>query len=135
MGALTLSGIRKSFGSVDILKGIDLEVSEGEFVIIVGPSGCGKSTLLRVIAGLEDATSGTVRIDGENVSRKAPAERGIAMVFQTYALYPHLNVRDNMALGLKQAKHPREEIARRVAQATKMLSLDSYLERRPAELS
>jgi multiple sugar transport system ATP-binding protein len=135
MGALTLSGIRKSFGSVDILKGIDLEVRDGEFVIIVGPSGCGKSTLLRVIAGLEDATSGTVRIDGENVSRKPPAERGIAMVFQTYALYPHLNVRDNMALGLKQAKVAKDEIAARVGQATKILSLGSYLERRPAELS
>ena len=135
MGALTLSGIRKSFGSVEILKGIDLDVVDGEFVVIVGPSGCGKSTLLRVIAGLEDATSGSVRIDGENVSVKPPAERGIAMVFQSYALYPHLNVRDNMALGLKHAKFPKEEIARRVGQATKMLSLDSYLERRPAELS
>src|SRR5688572_23760540 len=127
MGALTLTGIRKSFGSVDILKGIDLDVTDGEFVIIVGPSGCGKSTLLRVIAGLEDATSGSVRIDGENVNHRPPAERGIAMVFQTYALYPHLNVRDNMALGLKQAKHPKDEIAGRVAQATKMLSLGSYL--------
>jgi multiple sugar transport system ATP-binding protein len=135
MGALTLTGIRKSFGSVDILKGIDLDVPDGEFVIIVGPSGCGKSTLLRVIAGLEDATSGSVRIDGENVSHRPPAERGIAMVFQTYALYPHLNVRDNMALGLKQAKHPKEEITRRVEQVTKMLSLGGYLERRPAELS
>jgi multiple sugar transport system ATP-binding protein len=135
MGALTLTGIRKSFGSVDILKGIDLDVTDGEFVIIVGPSGCGKSTLLRVIAGLEDATSGSVRIDGENVSHRPPAERGIAMVFQTYALYPHLNVRDNMALGLKQAKHPKAEIAGRVEQATKMLSLGGYLERRPAELS
>jgi multiple sugar transport system ATP-binding protein len=135
MGALTLSGIRKSFGSVEILKGIDLDVVDGEFVVIVGPSGCGKSTLLRVIAGLEDATSGSVRIDGENVSVKPPAERGIAMVFQSYALYPHLNVRDNMALGLKHAKFPKEEIAKRVGQATKMLSLDSYLERRPAELS
>ena len=135
MGALTLSGIRKSFGTVEILKGIDLDVVDGEFVVIVGPSGCGKSTLLRVIAGLEDATSGSVRIDGENVSVKPPAERGIAMVFQSYALYPHLNVRDNMALGLKHAKFPKEEIARRVGQATKMLSLDSYLERRPAELS
>jgi multiple sugar transport system ATP-binding protein len=135
MGALTLTGIHKRFGTVDVLKGIDLDVAEGEFVIIVGPSGCGKSTLLRVIAGLEDATSGTIRIDNEEVSHKPPAERGIAMVFQTYALYPHLNVRDNMALGLKQAKYPKDEIARRIAVATKMLSLDPYLERRPAELS
>jgi multiple sugar transport system ATP-binding protein len=135
MGALTLTGIHKRFGTVDVLKGIDLDVAEGEFVIIVGPSGCGKSTLLRVIAGLEDATSGTIRIDNEEVSHKPPAERGIAMVFQTYALYPHLNVRDNMALGLKQAKYPKDEIVRRIAVATKMLSLDPYLERRPAELS
>ena len=135
MGALKLAGIRKSFGAVDVLKGIDLDVVDGEFVIIVGPSGCGKSTLLRVIAGLEDATTGSVRIDGEEVRHKPPSERGIAMVFQTYALYPHLNVRDNMALGLKQAKHPKQDIAQRVGLATKMLSLDSYLDRRPAELS
>ena len=109
--------------------------SDGEFVIIVGPSGCGKSTLLRVIAGLEDATSGSVRIDGEEVLAKPPSERGIAMVFQTYALYPHLNVRDNMALGLKQAKLPRPRSPSGSSEATRMLSLDSYLERRPAELS
>jgi multiple sugar transport system ATP-binding protein len=135
MGALKLADIRKSFGAVEILKGIDLDVVDGEFVIIVGPSGCGKSTLLRVIAGLEDATSGQVRIEGEDVGHKPPAERGIAMVFQTYALYPHLNVRDNMALGLKHARFPKDEIGRRVGLATKMLSLESYLERRPAELS
>jgi multiple sugar transport system ATP-binding protein len=135
MGALTLTGIHKTFGPVDVLKGIELDVADGEFVIIVGPSGCGKSTLLRVIAGLEDATSGTVRIDTEEVTHKPPAERGIAMVFQTYALYPHLNVRDNMALGLKQARYPKEEIAQRIAAVTKMLSLEPYLQRRPAELS
>jgi multiple sugar transport system ATP-binding protein len=135
MGALTLAGIQKSFGDVDVLKGIDLDVADGEFVIIVGPSGCGKSTLLRVIAGLEDASSGAIRIDGKNVSHIPPAERGIAMVFQTYALYPHLNVRDNMTLGLKQAKYPKPEIASRVEEASRMLSLGSYLERRPAELS
>jgi multiple sugar transport system ATP-binding protein len=135
MGALTLTGIHKKFGAVDVLKGIELDVAEGEFVIIVGPSGCGKSTLLRVIAGLEDATSGSIRIDKEEVTHKPPAERGIAMVFQTYALYPHLSVRDNMALGLKQARYPKEEIAQRIAAATKMLSLGSYLDRRPAELS
>jgi multiple sugar transport system ATP-binding protein len=135
MGALTLTGIHKTFGPVDVLKGIELDVADGEFVIIVGPSGCGKSTLLRVIAGLEDATSGTVRIDTEEVTHKPPAERGIAMVFQTYALYPHLNVRDNMALGLKQARYPKEEIVQRIAAVTKMLSLEPYLQRRPAELS
>jgi multiple sugar transport system ATP-binding protein len=135
VGSLRLKDIHKSFGSVEVLKGIDLDVSDGEFVIFVGPSGCGKSTLLRIIAGLEDATSGTVEIDGAPANLKPPSERGIAMVFQTYALYPHLSVRDNMSLGLKQAKTPAAEITERVAIATKMLSLEDYLERRPAELS
>ena len=112
MGSLRLKDIHKSFGSVEVLKGIDLDVSDGEFVIFVGPSGCGKSTLLRIIAGLEDATSGLVEIDEVAVNRKPPNERGIAMVFQTYALYPHLNVRENMSLGLKQAKRPAAEIPR-----------------------
>ncbi|MCE3544307.1 ABC transporter ATP-binding protein, partial [Escherichia coli] len=108
---------------------------DGEFVIFVGPSGCGKSTLLRVIAGLEDATSGEILIDGKKVNNTPPAKRGIAMVFQTYALYPHLSVRDNMGLGLKQAGKPAEEIKERTKIASAMLSLDDYLERRPAELS
>jgi multiple sugar transport system ATP-binding protein len=135
LGSLTLENIRKSFGKVDVLKGIDLDVKDGEFVTFVGPSGCGKSTLLRVIAGLEDATDGSVRIDGEEVMSVPPAKRGIAMVFQSYALYPHLNVRDNMGLGLKQAGTPKGEIEARVRAATSMLSLDDYLERRPSELS
>jgi multiple sugar transport system ATP-binding protein len=135
LGSLKLESIRKSFGKVDVLKGIDLEVEDGEFVVFVGPSGCGKSTLLRVIAGLEDATSGSVRIDGAEVSAVPPASRGIAMVFQTYALYPHLTVRNNMGLGLKQAGAPADLIAKRIAAASTMLSLDPYLERRPAELS
>ncbi len=135
MGSLQLKNIHKSFGNVEVIKGIDLEVNDGEFVIFVGPSGCGKSTLLRIVAGLEDATEGTVEIDGNIVNAKSPNERGIAMVFQTYALYPHLTVKDNMSLGLKQAKRPAEEIRERVEVATKMLSLESYLDRRPAELS
>jgi len=135
MTALRLTNIRKSFGAVEVLKDISLSVEEGEFVVFVGPSGCGKSTLLRVIAGLEDASSGTVEIAGKDVSLAPPAARGIAMVFQTYALYPHLTVRDNMALGLRQARRPREEIARRIEVAAGMLSLEPYLERRPAELS
>ncbi len=135
MGSLKIENIKKSFGRVEVLKGIDLEVQEGEFVVFVGPSGCGKSTLLRVIAGLEDATSGDVRIDGESVVGVPPAKRGIAMVFQTYALYPHLTVRNNMSLGLKQAGTAPDEIARRVDAASTMLSLEPYLERRPAELS
>lgn len=135
MGSLQLSSIRKAFGDHEVLKGIDLDVKEGEFVIFVGPSGCGKSTLLRVIAGLEDASSGSIRIDGQEVATVPPAKRGIAMVFQSYALYPHLTVKDNMGLGLKQAGTPKPEIEQRVAKASSMLSLDPYLARRPAELS
>ncbi|MGH6759978.1 MAG: ABC transporter ATP-binding protein [Phyllobacterium sp.] len=135
MGSLKLQDIRKSFGKVDVLKGINLDVEDGEFVIFVGPSGCGKSTLLRIIAGLEDTTSGEVLIDGKRVNAVPPAKRGIAMVFQTYALYPHLTVRDNMGLGLKQAGAPAEQVKSRVSAASNMLSLDDYLERRPAELS
>jgi multiple sugar transport system ATP-binding protein len=135
VGSLQLKSIRKAFGTHEVLKGIDLDVEDGEFVIFVGPSGCGKSTLLRVIAGLEDATSGSVRIDGAEVVNTPPAKRGIAMVFQSYALYPHLTVKDNMGLGLKQAGTERHEIETRVAKASAMLSLDPYLARRPAELS
>ena len=135
MGSLKLHNIKKSFGKVDVLKGIELDVKESEFVVFVGPSGCGKSTLLRIIAGLEDTTSGEVLIDGEQVNNVPPAKRGIAMVFQTYALYPHLNVRNNMALGLKQAGAPAALIDKRVAASSQLLSLGPYLERRPAELS
>ncbi|TGQ86180.1 ABC transporter ATP-binding protein [Mesorhizobium sp. M8A.F.Ca.ET.208.01.1.1] len=135
MGSLNIENVKKAFGPVEVLKGIDLEVTDGEFVVFVGPSGCGKSTLLRVIAGLEDSTSGRVLIDGEDVSVTPPAKRGIAMVFQTYALYPHLTVKNNMGLGLKQANTPAAEIDRRIGIASSMLSLEPYLERRPAELS
>jgi multiple sugar transport system ATP-binding protein len=135
MGSLQLRGVEKSFGTTKVLHGIDLDVADGEFVIFVGPSGCGKSTLLRIIAGLEDSTGGAVTIDGERVDVVPPAKRGIAMVFQTYALYPHMTVRENMAAGLKQAGEPRERIDARVAEATRMLSLEDYLMRRPAELS
>ncbi|WFP76665.1 ABC transporter ATP-binding protein [Mesorhizobium sp. WSM4906] len=135
MGSLNIENVKKAFGPVEVLKGIDLEVNDGEFVVFVGPSGCGKSTLLRVIAGLEDSTSGRVLIDGDDVSVTPPAKRGIAMVFQTYALYPHLTVKNNMGLGLKQAGTPSAEIERRIKIASAMLSLEPYLERRPAELS
>ncbi|UCI20060.1 ABC transporter ATP-binding protein [Mesorhizobium sp. B2-1-8] len=135
MGSLKIENVKKAFGPVEVLKGIDLEVTDGEFVVFVGPSGCGKSTLLRVIAGLEDSTSGRVLIDSEDVSVTPPAKRGIAMVFQTYALYPHLTVKNNMGLGLKQANTPATEIDRRIGIASSMLSLEPYLERRPAELS
>ena len=135
MGNLTLKSVSKSFGPVEVLKGIDLEVKDGEFVIFVGPSGCGKSTLLRSIAGLEDISSGSIIIDGKEVSSVPPAKRGIAMVFQSYALYPHLTVKDNMGLGLKQAGEPKAEIEARVQNASNLLSLGPYLGRRPAELS
>ncbi len=135
MTALKLENVNKSFGPVHVLKDINLTVEEGEFVVFVGPSGCGKSTLLRVIAGLEDATSGTVTIGDQVVNTVPPAKRGIAMVFQSYALYPHLTVKDNMGLGLKQEGQPKAVIEERVAKASKMLDLDQYAERRPAELS
>lgn len=135
MGSLTLRDVRKSFGEVDVLKGIDLDVSDSEFVVFVGPSGCGKSTLLRIIAGLEDASEGDIQINGTPVGAIPPAKRGIAMVFQTYALYPHLNVRDNMGLGLKQAGATKARIDEQVTMASSMLSLDELLKRRPAELS
>jgi multiple sugar transport system ATP-binding protein len=135
MTALTLTNINKSFGDVHVLKDISLEVEDGEFVVFVGPSGCGKSTLLRVIAGLEDATSGEIHIGADKVNLTPPSKRGIAMVFQSYALYPHLNVRGNMTLALKQEKQPKDVIDARVAKASQMLNLEEYLDRYPAELS
>ncbi|MEM7300674.1 MAG: sn-glycerol-3-phosphate ABC transporter ATP-binding protein UgpC [Pseudomonadota bacterium] len=135
MGSLSLKDVHKSFGDVEVLKGINLDVEDGEFVIFVGPSGCGKSTLLRIIAGLENESFGVIAIDGKQVNALPPTKRGIAMVFQTYALYPHLTVRDNMSLGLKQAKRPASEIQSQVELATNMLALEDYLDRRPAELS
>ncbi|MCA3486603.1 MAG: ATP-binding cassette domain-containing protein [Rhodobacter sp.] len=135
MGALTLKGVTKSFGTVDVIKEVDLTVQEGEFCVFVGPSGCGKSTLLRIIAGLEDATAGEVAISGRRVNEVAPARREIAMVFQSYALYPHLTVRDNMGLALKQAGVARADITASVDRAADMLALGPLLDRRPAELS
>ncbi|WP_170331842.1 ABC transporter ATP-binding protein [Ruegeria arenilitoris] len=135
MTALTLTNVNKSFGNVHVLKDITLEVEEGEFVVFVGPSGCGKSTLLRVIAGLEDASSGEINIGGQQVNLVPPSKRGIAMVFQSYALYPHLNVRGNMTLALKQEKQPKAVIEERVANASRMLNLEDYLDRYPSELS
>jgi multiple sugar transport system ATP-binding protein len=135
MTALTLKNVNKSFGEVHVLKDINLEVEDGEFVVFVGPSGCGKSTLLRVIAGLEDATSGEIRIGGDVINLTPPSKRGIAMVFQSYALYPHLNVRGNMTLALKQEGQPKAVIEERVQKASKMLNLEPYLERYPSELS
>ncbi|NOD36487.1 MULTISPECIES: ABC transporter ATP-binding protein [unclassified Ruegeria] len=135
MTALTLTNVNKSFGNVEVLKDINIEVEDGEFVVFVGPSGCGKSTLLRVIAGLEDVTSGEVRIGGELMNLTPPSKRGIAMVFQSYALYPHLNVRKNMSLALKQEGQTKQVIDERVAKASKMLNLEPYIDRYPSELS
>lgn len=135
MTALTLSNINKYFDKTHVLKDINLDVEQGEFVVIVGPSGCGKSTLLRIIAGLENANSGDTYIDGKQVNNIPPSKRGIAMVFQSYALYPHLNVRGNMSLALKQEGHAKDEIERRIATACRMLNLDEYLKRFPSELS
>jgi multiple sugar transport system ATP-binding protein len=135
VGSLKLKGVRKSFGKFEAIKGVDLDIADGEFVVFVGPSGCGKSTLLRVIAGLEEHSAGNVEIDGRIVDALPPAKRGIAMVFQTYALYPHLSARGNMELALKQEGVARTEIEARVTEASRMLALDQLLDRRPAELS
>jgi len=130
-----LAGVGKAYGDVKILKGIDLHIRDGEFMVFVGPSGCGKSTLLRTIAGLEDITEGTLSIGGRVVNDVPPAERGIAMVFQSYALYPHMNLFDNMAFGLKLAKVPEAEIKEAVTKAAKILHIEHLLERKPKDLS
>ncbi len=135
MAAVTLSGVRKSFGPVEVIKGVDLEIADGEFVVFVGPSGCGKSTLLRMIAGLEEVTAGTVAIGGKVMNDQEPAERGIAMVFQSYALYPHMTVAENMAFALKLAKADKAETARRVKAAAEVLNIAHLLDRKPKALS
>jgi multiple sugar transport system ATP-binding protein len=135
MGQITLKKVRKAFGSAEIIPGADLEVRDGEFIVFVGPSGCGKSTLLRMIAGLEDTTSGEIVIDGKDVSNVGPSERGLAMVFQSYALYPHMSVRNNISFPLRMAKMPQSEIDVKVNHAAKTLNLTDYLERKPGQLS
>ncbi|CAN7417562.1 ABC transporter ATP-binding protein [Devosia sp. LjRoot3] len=136
MAAIELRNVRKSFGMVDVIKGVDLEVRKGEFMVFVGPSGCGKSTLLRLISGLEDITSGEMLFDGKLVNALAPSKRGIAMVFQSYALYPHMTVYENMAFGLTLEKGKgKEEIQRRVEKAADMLQIRQYLDRLPKQLS
>ena len=135
MNALELDQVTKSFGGVEVLRGVDLRVAKGEFVVIVGPSGCGKSTLLRIIAGLDEHTSGHLRIGGELMDAVPPSKRGIAMVFQSYALYPHLSVADNMSLALKREGVHKDEIRRRIDAAAAMLKLEPLLQRRPAQLS
>jgi len=135
MGQITLKNVSKSFGATTIIPDIDLEIEDGEFVVFVGPSGCGKSTLLRLIAGLEDTSGGTISIDGRDVTGEAPAKRKLAMVFQSYALYPHMTVAKNIAFPLKMAGESQEVIDKKVADAARVLNLSNYLERRPGQLS
>ena len=135
MTAIHLKDVRKSFGTFEVIKGVNLEIEPGEFMVFVGPSGCGKSTLLRLISGLEDITSGTLAFDDKVVNSLTPSQRGIAMVFQSYALYPHMTVFDNMAFGLKLAKGNAAEIKRRVHKAAEMLQIAAYLDRLPKQLS
>jgi ABC-type sugar transport system ATPase subunit len=132
---LQLKGVRKSFQSVDVIHGMDLIVKSGSFTVFVGPSGCGKSTLLRMIAGLEDVTAGEIRLDGERCEHLLPSARGMAMVFQSYALYPHMSVRENLRFGLVCHKVPKAEIAERIARAADILQIAHLLERRPSQLS
>ena len=135
MGKIQLRQVRKSFGDVQVIPGLDLDIEDGEFVVFVGPSGCGKSTLLRLIAGLEDTTSGVIDIDGKDATNLPPARRGLAMVFQSYALYPHMTVRKNIAFPLKMAGMTPTEQDKRVERAAAVLNLTDYLDRRPGQLS
>jgi sn-glycerol 3-phosphate transport system ATP-binding protein len=135
MATVVLKDLRKSFGSTEVIQGVDVDIADGEFIVIVGPSGCGKSTLLRMVAGLETITSGEVLIGGERANEKEPMDRNIAMVFQNYALYPHMSVRQNMGYGLKIAGLPKAQIAEKVEAAARLLQLDALLDRKPRQLS
>ncbi|MBZ2191650.1 ABC transporter ATP-binding protein [Pseudoalteromonas arctica] len=135
MGSITLKQVTKNFDDVTVIKPLDLEIKDGEFIVFVGPSGCGKSTLLRMIAGLEDTTSGNIEIDSIDATKTPPAKRGLAMVFQSYALYPHMTVRNNIAFPLKRAKVSPAEIESKIANAAKILNLTDYLDRKPGQLS
>ncbi|MCB1453467.1 MAG: ABC transporter ATP-binding protein [Rhizobiaceae bacterium] len=135
MGRIVLNQVTKTFGEVNVIPPLDLEINDGEFVVFVGPSGCGKSTLLRLIAGLEDVSDGKIEIDGSDATDLPPSKRSLAMVFQSYALYPHMTVRNNIAFPLKMAKLDKTEIDRRVDGAAKVLNLSDYIDRRPGQLS
>lgn len=135
MAQVELQDVRKSFGNVDVIHGVSFSVEDGHFVALLGPSGCGKSTLLRLIAGLEDLTGGQILIGGRDVSDEDPAERGIAMVFQSYALYPHMTVKQNIGFSLEVAKRPKDEIRAKTQEAARMLRLEELLDRRPSQLS
>jgi multiple sugar transport system ATP-binding protein len=135
MAEVNLAQVRKSFGPVDVIKGVDLNIPDGDFCVFVGPSGCGKSTLLRMIAGLEDTTAGSIQIGGKEMVDVDPANRGVAMVFQSYALYPHMTVAQNITFGMRMAKRPQAEMDQKLSKASKMLKLDQMLERKPSQLS
>ncbi len=135
MSDVRLQGVRKSFGAVEVIKGVDLSIGSGEFAVFVGPSGCGKSTLLRMICGLESVTAGAIGIETRNVTRLPPGEREVAMVFQSYALYPHMTVEQNMSFGLRMTGTPADEIGRRVAEAARILQIEALLQRKPKQLS
>ena len=135
MAEVTLNKVVKRYGDVQVVHGVDLKVEDGEFCVFVGPSGCGKSTLLRMVAGLEETTEGTMKIGDRDVTQVDPSERGVAMVFQTYALYPHMTVAENMGFGLKMTGHPKAEVAAKVTEASRILKLDDYLTRKPKALS
>jgi lactose/L-arabinose transport system ATP-binding protein len=135
MSGVTLNRVIKRYGEQQVIHGVDLAIADGEFCVFVGPSGCGKSTLLRMVAGLEETTEGAIRIGTRDVTRADPSDRGVAMVFQTYALYPHMTVAENMGFGLKMTGHPKPEIARKVKEASRILKLDDYLARKPKALS
>ena len=135
MSGVTLQRVIKRYGDAQVIHGVDLTVEDGEFCVFVGPSGCGKSTLLRMVAGLEETSEGSIRIGARDVTRADPSERGVAMVFQTYALYPHMTVAENMGFGLKMTGHPKDQIASKVKEASRILKLDDYLARKPKALS
>ena len=135
MAKIELKNVTKSYGAVNVIKGVDLTIEKGEFMVFVGPSGCGKSTLLRLISGLEEITTGDMTFDGERVNNLVPSKRGIAMVFQSYALYPHMKVYDNMAFGMKLANASKDEIDKRVRSAAKLLQIEHLLDRLPKQLS
>ncbi|MBM7066293.1 ABC transporter ATP-binding protein [Actibacterium sp. 188UL27-1] len=135
MSGVTLENVVKRYGDVQVIHGVDLDIADGEFCVFVGPSGCGKSTLLRMVAGLEETTGGAINIGARDVTRMDPSERGVAMVFQTYALYPHMTVAENMGFGLKMTGHPKSEIDEKVGKASEILKLDDYLKRKPKALS
>ncbi|HCP81042.1 MAG TPA: ABC transporter ATP-binding protein [Octadecabacter sp.] len=135
MSSIQLKGVEKWFGTAQVIKGVDLEIEEGEFVIFVGPSGCGKSTLLRMIAGLEETSRGQIMIGDRDATAEPPSKRGLAMVFQSYALYPHMSVRDNVGFPLKSAGLPKAEVDTKVNEAARVLKLDDYMDRRPKDLS